>query len=44
MCFIQFVAPWLAAVFKSFSEYDTIDFLLRLMGFVKTTNVSVSLL
>lgn len=37
MCYIQFVAPLPAAIFKSFSKYDTIDFLKRAMGFIKTT-------
>lgn len=37
MCFIQFAAPLSAATFKSFFEYNTIDFLIRVMGSIETT-------
>lgn len=37
MCFIQFVALLPSATFKSFSEYDTVDFLIRLVGCIETT-------
>lgn len=42
MCFIQFVAPLPAATFKSFCENDTIDFLIRVMGFTETTIIQSS--
>lgn len=42
MCFIQSEAPLPAATFKSFSENDTIDFLIRVMGFVETAIIQTS--